>query len=155
MEIDSSTPFLLFSHLTLLNQEGKSFHMFIWNLHMTSLCSETVKSSPPGARCSWKQDPVQDQDCNCLEEADGHLLWAEQSWLRGVWATSMFLSLSLSLNNLDTSVSELPPCHSSCPFCIFEHSELLACLALGLSIFVGFVPLPHYCSFLTLVNVSC
>ena len=41
------------------------------------------------------------------------------------------------------------------PFGLVEQSELLACLALGLSIFVGFVPLPHYCSFLTLVNVSC
>ena len=143
--------FYFFSHLTLLNQEGKSFHVYIWNLHMTSLCSETVKSSSPGARCSWKQDPVQDQNRNCLEEADGHLLWAKQSWLRGVWATSMFLSLSFSLNILDTSESELP----SCPFRIFEQSELVACLALGLSIFAGLVPFPLHSSFLTIVIVTC
>ena len=38
-----------------------------------------------GARCEWEHDPVQDKDCNCIEEAHVNLLWAERPGRPGIY----------------------------------------------------------------------
>ena len=43
-----------------------------------------------GARCKWEHNPVQDQDCDCTEEADVHILWAERPRCPGFLLLNVF-----------------------------------------------------------------